>query len=149
MSTLHGLVLMWFDAKCKLSCHWLNVLWQCRVALVRQDIGWHWLITVRCRYNAVNFLPNPYKIHPIARPITGKVWDVFCGFELFDLYSASDPAVIYAIPCYIGPLYNGTRLYDISPGCTNWAGPIVLYMEQEILVITRSFFPYTPTIDAP
>ena len=24
--------------------------------------------TVRCRYNAVNFLPNPHKRHPIARP---------------------------------------------------------------------------------
>ena len=25
--------------------------------------------TVRCRYNAINFLSNPPKIHPIARPI--------------------------------------------------------------------------------
>ena len=28
-----------------------------------------WHSTVRCRYNAVNFLPNPHKIHPIARPL--------------------------------------------------------------------------------
>ena len=25
--------------------------------------------TVRCRYNAVNFLPNPHEIHPIACPL--------------------------------------------------------------------------------
>ena len=24
--------------------------------------------TVNCRYNAVNFLPNPHNSHPIARP---------------------------------------------------------------------------------
>ena len=31
----------------------------------------------------------------------------------FDLYSASVTEVTYAISCYVGPRYNGTRLYCI------------------------------------
>ena len=37
-----------------------------------QNIVWYihpGVNTVRCRYNAVNFLPNPHKIHLIARPL--------------------------------------------------------------------------------
>ena len=41
--------------------------------------------TVRCRYNAVNFLPNPHNRHPIARPwgrgmgylLYSKIWFTF------------------------------------------------------------------------
>ena len=33
------------------------------------------LYTVQCRYNAINFLPNPHNRHPIARPWgRGMVW---------------------------------------------------------------------------
>ena len=38
--------------------------------------------TVRCRYNAVNFLKNPHNRHPIARP-WGEVWGVCCEFEVW------------------------------------------------------------------
>ena len=38
------------------------------VALLRRWLG-NFDSTVRCRYNAVIFLPNPYKIHPIVRPL--------------------------------------------------------------------------------
>ena len=31
-----------------------------------KHVSWH---TVRCRYNGVNFLQNPHKRHPIARPL--------------------------------------------------------------------------------
>ena len=46
----------------RLYLQWTIVLsvvsvWRCRLTN-----------TVRCRYNAVTFLPNPYKRHPIARP---------------------------------------------------------------------------------
>ena len=62
-----------------------------------------------CRYNAVNFLPNPDKIHPIARPL-GRGMMCNLWFDT-DLYSASVNAVQDKISCYIWPHYNGTRLY--------------------------------------
>ena len=61
------------------------------------------LITVRCRYNAVNFLQN---IHERATNWKGEA---FVGSDS-DWYSAPLPAMIWAIPCYIGPRYNGNRL---------------------------------------
>ena len=65
--------------------------------------------TVQCHYNAVNFLQNPLKRHPIARPLG---WGMGCLLWVHtDLYSASVTAVMYAISCHIGPSYNGTRLY--------------------------------------
>ena len=35
-----------------------------------------------CRYNAVNFLENVHKRHPLARPL-GKVWGVYCGSSIW------------------------------------------------------------------
>ena len=52
--------------------------------------------TARCRYNVVNFLENPPKRHPIARPLG-------CLDILPNLYSASATAVMNAISCHIGP----------------------------------------------
>ena len=51
--------------------------------------------TVRCRYNALNFLQNSDKIHPIARPLGRGV-----GFILWfqtAIYFASFTAVMYAM----------------------------------------------------
>ena len=59
-------------------------------------------------YNAVNFLPNLHKIHPIARPL-GRGMGCNLWFDT-DLYSALVNAVLYEISCYIGPRYNRTRL---------------------------------------
>ena len=58
----------------------------------------HTVNTVRCHYNAVNFLANVHKRHPIARPLSYR-------------YSASVPVIIYAVSYYIGPRYNSIRLY--------------------------------------
>ena len=54
--------------------------------------------TRRCRYNAVNFLPNPHKRHPIARP-----WGQGMGCCQFNpwLSSASVTAVLCRIQRYI------------------------------------------------
>ena len=46
------------------------------------------LHTVQCRYNAVNFLPNPHNRHPIGRPweqdmgvyCDSKIWFTFCHY---------------------------------------------------------------------
>ena len=37
----------------------LDLVWAC----------WEIICTVQCVYNAVNFLPNHHKVHPIARPL--------------------------------------------------------------------------------
>ena len=52
---------------------------------------------VRCLYNAANFLPNPHKIHPIARDRYG----MYSVRPNCDLYSASVTAVMSPISCYI------------------------------------------------
>ena len=38
-------------------------------------LSWVKPVTLRCHYNAVNFQPNPHKIHHIARP---RGWDMGC-----------------------------------------------------------------------
>ena len=64
--------------------------------------------TVECCHNAVNFPPNPHERHPIT-----------CLVQTHDFYSASAIAVMYAISCYIGLHYNGTRYWNISFICIN------------------------------
>ena len=66
--------------------------------------------TVRCCYNAVNFLTNIRKSHPIARKVR-TVYGVCFVDPASDWYSASVPVIIYAISYNIGPPYNGTWLY--------------------------------------
>ena len=69
-----------------------------------------WVNTVRCRYNAVNFLQNHHKRHSIARPLEARYGVSFVGSHTH-LNSGTVPAVIGTISCYTGPRYNGTRLY--------------------------------------
>ena len=67
--------------------------------------------TVRCRYNAVTFLTNIHKRHPIARPSgQGMGWVSYVD-PVSDRFSASVPLSIYVISYNIGPQYSGTRLY--------------------------------------
>ena len=54
-------------------------------------------ITVRCRFNAFNFLPNPHKIHVRGTKSS--------------LCSASVTDILCTISCYIGSRYSGTRLH--------------------------------------
>ena len=65
--------------------------------------------TVRCSYNAVNFLPNPHNIHPIVRPLRAR-YGVILSVQTVS-YTTSVTTLMYAISCYIGPRYNGNRLY--------------------------------------
>ena len=65
--------------------------------------------TVRCRYNALNFLTNIHKKRPIARPL-GRGMGCFCD-PASDWYSASVPVIFYVISYNVGPRYNGTQLY--------------------------------------
>ena len=61
-------------------------------------------ITMRCRYNAVNFIKKKYSSNRASYGVS------FVGLA-FDWYYASVFALMYAISCYNGPRYNGTRLY--------------------------------------
>ena len=63
-------------------------------------------------YNAVNFLTNIHKRHPIARML--GLGMVYSEGPAFDWYSASVTAIIYTISYYIGLHYNGTWLYYCS-----------------------------------
>ena len=65
--------------------------------------------TVGCRYNAVNFHPNPKK-YTVQLAREGEVWGVCCEFNLW-LSSVLVAAVLYAIYCFIGPRYSDTRQY--------------------------------------
>ena len=109
----------------RLTQHWFRKMAWCHQATIRYlSLCWpkslmpydvtrpQWLNTVRCRYNAVNFLPNPHKIHLITRPL-GR--DMGCNLW-FDtgLYSVSVNAVLYEISCYFRPCYNGTLLYKVG-----------------------------------
>ena len=82
----------------KLGCLLCNFIW------LRYALFYHaTATTVQCRYNAVNFVPNLYQIHPIAQPL---------GWFDTDLYSASVNEVLYEILCYNGTCYSSTWLYD-------------------------------------
>ena len=45
--------------------------------------------TVRCRYNAVNFLTNIHKRHPIARPLGRAMWRLLWIQHLIDILPQS------------------------------------------------------------
>ena len=77
------------------------------------------LITGHChyRYNAVNFLQNIHERHPIARP-SGRGMGCLLWVQLW--YSASVPAMMCPISCYIGPRFNGTWLYNVT---SHWLTP--------------------------
>ena len=109
---------------------WTNddqVLW-CHKASEVTSIVW-------CLYNAVNFLPNPHKIHPIAHPLG---WDMGCilwvqtviytlpqSMQWCMWYHVILNRVITALNCtlhwtalyqhstvrYTGLRFNSTRLY--------------------------------------
>ena len=67
--------------------------------------------TVRCCYNAVNFLQNIYEWHQTACP-SGRVIGSVVG-SASDWYSTSVPAMICPMSCHIRPRYNSTRLYCV------------------------------------
>ena len=89
---LHHIVAMY------LHIHHSNT-WTRNVRLKR------FLTTVRHRYNAVDFLPNP-------QPVLARYRIYFVGSNSH-LYSVSAIAMIYAKSCFIAQGYNGTRLYVI------------------------------------
>ena len=62
--------------------------------------------TVRCCYNAVNFLANPHNIHPFRAR-----YGVSFVSTHSDIWNAWVNAVLYELSCYTGLRYNGTRLY--------------------------------------
>ena len=57
--------------------------------------------TVRCRYNAVNFLQKNHKRHPLS----GRDMGCFVGYSS-DMYSARVTELMYATSLYVGPCYN-------------------------------------------
>ena len=57
-----------------------------------------YIYTVRCRYNAVNFLSNPHKIHPIARPLgRGMVCDLWFDTLIYILLQSTQCGKRYRV----------------------------------------------------
>ena len=75
------------------------------------ELWWISLNTARRRYNAVNFHPNPRKIHSIARPPVRAKY----GLSSMNITSVAQFASVIVVPyvktCYVVPRYNGTRVY--------------------------------------
>ena len=56
------------------------------------------LYTVRCRYNAVNFLPNPHEIHPIARPLgRGMVCNLWFDTLIYILLQSTQCRIRFCV----------------------------------------------------
>ena len=73
--------------------------------------------TVRCCYNAVNFLTNINKRHPIAHPLGRAMGCLLWIRHLIDILPQFlQLQCIYVISyyMYIGPRYNGTWLWPQS-----------------------------------
>ena len=96
--------------------------------------------TLRCRYNAVNFLPNPHNGHPLARP-SGLMSFVNLNF---DSYSASVNAVLYDTSCYTGPGYNGTRLHIYDSICAIKPTTESLHLSRHTNVVSGEHLLYRP-----
>ena len=65
--------------------------------------------TVRCRFNAVNFIKNYLQKTLHSSPVRARY-----GVSVdptSNWHAASVSVIIYVISYYIGPGYNGTRLY--------------------------------------
>ena len=63
--------------------------------------------TVRCRYNAVDFLQNLHKRHPTAR-LLGRDTGFFCGFKFLFIFYFTATAMMFSISYYIALRYNDT-----------------------------------------
>ena len=63
-----------------------------------------------CHYNAVTFLTNFHKRHPIDRPLRAS-YGVSSLDPTSDWYFVTVPLIIYVISYNIGPHYNSTGLY--------------------------------------
>ena len=61
------------------------------------------------KWSAVSFFPKSSQKTPHTSPVRERYGVSFVGWNIA-LYSASHTADMYAISCYIGRYYNGTRL---------------------------------------
>ena len=102
------------------SCGLVRYLYEpCVLSHTHRDLPYlgHWgggclewvIHTVRCCYDAVNFLQNTHKRYPKSG------YGVSLVRTPSDLWNVWATAVLYEISCYIGPRYNGTRLYKTGP----------------------------------
>ena len=70
-------------------------------------------------YGAVKKWSNSQNIHkaPHSSPVRARYGVSFVGSDS-NWYPASVPAVVCETSCYIGPRYNGTRLYYLRSNCS-------------------------------
>ena len=68
--------------------------------------------TMQCRYNAVYFLQNPLKIHPIVRPLgRGLGCILWVQTVIYFRHQSLQRCMLYH-PIFYRVRYNGTRIYS-------------------------------------
>ena len=111
-----------FDGRFKIGCilyHLQTMLWQKWLKFAPNEIRtayiWDCLCyTVWCRYNKVNFLPNPRNRHPIACPwgqgmgvcCDSSIWFTFCHCYRSIVCNIVINCVITALDCMYKCLSN-------------------------------------------
>ena len=101
--------------------------------------------TVRCRYNAVNFLSNPYNRHPIAHPWGRGIGCLLWVQIFFYIYSSAAVLLMWhAISWHIGQHYNGTPLYRkrLIDICTLYKYKITVGELRSTLCMCSTTFPW-------
>ena len=75
--------------------------------------------TVRCRYNPVNFIKKKSPKTSQSSPVRAS-FRVSFVYSAFDWYLSQFRQWWHAMPCYTGPLYNRTPVYDVVFNCLFW-----------------------------
>ena len=106
--------------------HWPKLPWQCLLHYWFHAL--QFINTVRCRYNAVNYLPDPHKTQLIACP-WWHVLDVGCKFEVwFTFYRCHLIAVCLIMVnwtvlwrhCNLIFLYDTESTLEVQTLCSRW-----------------------------
>ena len=99
------MVTLWCLRSCINKCSSGSLIWN---GLFLKSVLTMDTYTVQCHYNVVNFLPNPHKIHPIARPLG---WGMGCILWVQTVIYALPQSVQWCMQYHSGPCYNSTQLY--------------------------------------
>ena len=71
--------------------------------------------TVRCRFNAVNFLQNSHNTHPIARQL-GRSMGCFCEFKVWFMFCTNHCSSVCNMMLYCTALYRHSTVIMVSIG---------------------------------
>ena len=91
---------------------------------------------MRCHYNTIKFLQNIHKRHPIPCLLEWGMGCLLWGARVTEWYSASVPAMICAISCFIG-LCSGLALDILKMESWMHMGRTAIIIIKDIIPILR------------